>query len=103
MVLTNNQETGVHSLFIPWMRLSISALRVDFIIDKTFTMSTADEFLGSTTWVHRMEQTFTMLDVDKSGYITRKDYDLGAKMIQKEMEPDPKLFALYCDAMEVLC
>lgn len=44
-----------------------------------------------------------MLDVDKSGYLTRKDYDVGQRMIKLEMEPDPKLFALYCDATEEFC
>lgn len=66
----------------------------------------AQEFLRSPNWVHRIEAIFAQLDVDKSGYLSLEDWELTISNIEKEINPDPKLLEAlrtrmveYCAAM----
>ena len=60
---------------------------------RLISMSTVQDYLQNTAWVHRMEHLFKVLDTNKNGYITLKDVHLGADNFEKEVKPAAHLMA----------
>lgn len=66
-------------------------------------MATPQDFLQNPAWVHRMQQVFDRLDMDKNGYLSNEDWELWAKNIEKMVKPAPHLMAALRARIEEYC
>ena len=56
-------------------------------------MTTAQDYLQSSTWVRRMEHSFEVLDTNKNGYLMLEDIQLPVDKLEKEVKPEAHLMA----------
>lgn len=63
----------------------------------------AEEFLQSASWVHRIGEVFVLLDTNKNGYLSLEDYELSTSKLAKVAEPDHKLLTVLRTRMEEFC
>ena len=63
----------------------------------------ANEYLKNELWVHRMQEAFTLLDVNKNGYLELEDFEISTRNLQREAKAGDALVDNLRKAVHEFC